>query len=260
MAWIDTGTISLRYEDVGEGAVTLLLIHEMGGTLESWDYLVPLLRSSYRIVRYDCRGAGLSEKVRGDITMAELGADAMGLLDAIGVEGPVVPAGVAVGGAIALYLASRYPQRIRKAVAMSPATGIPAERRQAVMNRADLLLREGVRAIIDDGLARGYPPPLRTDAQRFARTRAQRIASDPVGFAATMRMLATLDMEEDLARIACPVLFLAGTHDGDRPPAGVVALSARIRDVSVKELPSGHYMAIQTPELVAAEIRAFIDH
>jgi 3-oxoadipate enol-lactonase len=111
---------------------------------------------------------------------------------------------------------------------------------------------------VDGGLARGYPAPLRRDQERFARTRAQRIAAEPIGFAATMRMLAALDMREDLARIACPTLLLAGSYDEDRPPAGVMAVAKLIKDASVKVLETGHFMAIQTPELVAAEIHAFL--
>jgi 3-oxoadipate enol-lactonase len=259
MSWIDLSGTSLRYEDEGRGPTTLLLIHEMGGTLESWDYLVPLLSASFRVIRYDCRGTGLSEKARS-LTMTDLGGDAVRLLDALGVDTPVVPIGVAVGGALALHLAANYPQRVQRAIAGSPATGIPAERRQALLERADLLERDGVRAIIDSGLDRGYPPPLRGDQARFARTRAQRIGADPVGFAATMRMLAYLDMHDDLARIACPILLIAGSHDGDRPPAGVAAVAAQIKGATVKVLETGHYMAIQTPELVAAEIQAFAGH
>lgn len=258
MCWIDVGGLAQRYEIVGAGPITLLLIHEMGGTLESWDYLVPLLSPSFRVVRYDCRGAGLSEKVRGTMTMPDLGADAVRLLDAVGVAEPVVPIGCAVGGAIALHLAAKYPRRVERAIALSPATGVPAERRQAVLERADLLERDGVRAMVDGGLDRGYPPPLRGDQARFARTRAQRIAADPYGFAAAMRMLADLDMRDDLARIACPVLLIAGALDGDRPPPGVAAVAAQIKDARMTVLESGHYMAIQTPELVAAEIRAFL--
>jgi 3-oxoadipate enol-lactonase len=259
MAWIDVGETVLRYELAGAGTTTLLLIHEMGGTLESWDYLLPLLAPHYRIVRYDLRGAGMSEKPRQILSMNDLGRDAVALLDAVGVTEPVSPVGCAVGGAVALHLASRYPLRFGAAVAMSPATGVSAERRQTVNARADRLEHEGTRAIVEDGLARGYPPPLRGDAERFARTRAQRLSADPFAFAAMMRMLANLDMRPDLERITRPVLLLAGSFDQDRPPEGVAALGKLISTATVRVLEAGHFMAIQRPDLVAAEIDAFLD-
>ena len=76
--------------------------------------------------------------------------------------------------------------------------------------------------------------------------------------AATFRMLAGLDMDAALARIRAPALILAGEHDGDRPPAGVAAVARKIRDAQFKIVPSGHFMALQTPEQFTAEVEAFL--
>lgn len=258
MPWLTTSDTVLRYEVSGEGPETLLLLHEMGGLLESWDYLLPLLPPGLRVVRYDQRGAGLSEKPRGTLRMADAGRDAVALLDALGVAEPVVAIGTAVGGALALHLAAAHPQRIRGAVATSPATGVPDSARPALLERAALLEREGTRAIVDGNLAQSYPPVLRGDAERFAVARAQRLVADPVGLAATMRMLAGLDMAADLARIACPTLILAARHDLTRPPERVAPVAQAIPGAVFRVLESGHFMAIQTPELLAEEIRGFL--
>jgi pimeloyl-ACP methyl ester carboxylesterase len=259
MPWLSTPDVALRYEIAGEGSDTLLLMHEMGGTLESWDGILPLLLRRYRVLRYDQRGAGLSEKPRQPFTLADAGNDAVALLDALDVRMPVVPIGTAVGGAVALHVAAAHPGRVRAVIATSPATGVPAERRPALLERAALLEREGTRATVDPGLDRGYPPALRSDAARFAQTRAQRLGADPFGQAATMRMLAGMDMAVDLASITCPALLVAGRHDGDRPPEGVEAVASAIRGSTYRVLDSGHFMAIQTPELLAAEIFAFLN-
>lgn len=259
MPWLSTPDISLRYEVSGNGPDTLLLLHEMGGTLESWDGLLPLLLPRYRIVRYDQRGAGLSEKPRQPFAMADAGHDAAALLDALGICAPVVPVGTAIGGAVALHLAAAYPGRVRAVIATSPATGVPASARQTLLDRAALLEREGTRATVESGLDQGYPPLLRGDAERFAQTRAQRMAADPFGQAATMRMLAGLDMAADLASIACPALILAGRYDLGRPAERVAPVAKAIRGAEYRVVESGHFMAIQTPDLVAAEIHRFLD-
>ena len=64
MDWIDINGAGLRYELSGEGPKTLVLVHEMGGSLESWDQVMPMLLPGRRILRYDWRGAGMSEKAR----------------------------------------------------------------------------------------------------------------------------------------------------------------------------------------------------
>ena len=107
MDFIELDGIALRYELCGTGDRTLVLVHEMGGTLESWDDVAPRLSESRRVLRYDTRGAGLSQKVRGVLGIDTMADDIAGLLDALGIEGKVALAGIAVGGAIALHFAAR---------------------------------------------------------------------------------------------------------------------------------------------------------
>ena len=58
MNWIEVNGTSLSYELSGSGPSTLVLIHEMGGTLDSWDEVLPALNNSRQVLRYDTRGAG----------------------------------------------------------------------------------------------------------------------------------------------------------------------------------------------------------
>src|ERR1700736_4178099 len=68
MNFIEANGVSLRYAVEGSGK-PVVLIHEMGGTLESWGLLSPLLASKRGVVRYDTRGAGVSEEIRGGRTV-----------------------------------------------------------------------------------------------------------------------------------------------------------------------------------------------
>jgi pimeloyl-ACP methyl ester carboxylesterase len=258
MPWLTTHDVVLRYDLQGNAPGTLLLLHEMGGSLESWDGLLPYLLPRWRVLRYDQRGAGLSETPRRPLTISDASCDAVALLDALGIATPVVPVGTAVGGAVALHIAATHPSRVRAVVATSPATGVPEAARQALLDKAEELERLGTRAVVDAGLDLGYPPTLRDDAARFAQCRAQRLGADAQGQAATMRMLAGLDMEAELARIACPALILAGTHDLGRPPTRVEPVALTIPGAEYRVVESGHFMAIQTPALLAAELDRFL--
>ena len=60
MNFVEVNGTALRYELSGRGVSTLVLIHEMGGTLESWDLVRFHLAGKRQILRYDTRGAGLS--------------------------------------------------------------------------------------------------------------------------------------------------------------------------------------------------------
>ena len=112
MNFIEINGSGLRYELSGSGERAVALIHEMGGTLESWDGVAPLLAKHRRVLRYDMRGAGLSQKVRGTLSIDTMADDIAALLDHVGITGKVALVGVAVGGAIALHFAARHDAKL----------------------------------------------------------------------------------------------------------------------------------------------------
>ncbi len=258
MDWIEVNGAALRYELSGSGGKTLVLVHEMGGTLDSWDQVLPALLPGRRVLRYDTRGAGLSEKVRGTLTFDLMADDIAGLLDALGIGGQIALAGCAVGAGIALRFASRYHQRAACVVAMAPATGMPAERREAVLAQIVENERLGPRGVVEQSFAASYPPEVRHDAEQYRRFRARWLANDPQSQAAIYRMLVHGTVTDDLPGITCPVLMIAGTHDKLRPPAIVEPLAARMPNARFQALETGHFMAVQTPGLVAKTIGAFL--
>jgi 3-oxoadipate enol-lactonase len=256
--WIEVNGVVLRYDLQGRGANTLVLIHEMGGTIETFDGVLPELVKSRRVLRYDTRGAGLSEKVRGTLSIDTMVADLAALLDALGIDGKVALAGVAVGAAIAIRFAARHLERTAALIALGPATGMPPERLAATLAGADRAERDGMRPGMEDGLAKTYPDELRRDRGRFQSLRGQRMGNDPASYAAVYRMLAQLDMTDDFARVRCPTVVVAGTLDRLRPPAGAEAVARAIPGAKFQTLTTGHFMAAQTPDIVAAAMTKFL--
>jgi pimeloyl-ACP methyl ester carboxylesterase len=256
MPWKDVNDASLHYRLEGEGP-PLVLMHEMGGCLESWSHVVPLLRGR-RLLRYDQRGAGLSQKISGTLSMDDSVADLAALLDALGIEGKVSVAGCAVGGAVSLAFAARHPDRVAAVVAMAPATYVPPERRQGLHDLAEQLEREGVRPRALERLDHSFPPRFRGADRRLEDYLGIALANDPRSFAAVQRMLAGLDLWAELPRIACPTLILAGEADATRPPEMVAKVAAVIPGAVFRTVVSGHSMPMLTPELVAREINGFL--
>ena len=258
MPFIDINGAALRYDLSGAGEKTLVLVHEMGGTLESFDDVLGLLNRDRRVLRYDTRGAGLSEKIRGSADIDQMADDVVALLDALGIKGRVAIAGIAVGAAIAIHFAARHAGRTCALIPMGPAVGIPPERRAATLAAADKMEQGGIRPGIDTVLATTYPEVMRADKARFARVRCQRLGNDPGSQAAIYRMLADMDLSADYPNIKCPTLFLAGIHDGLRPPSVVAPLVKLIAGARFEALETAHFMSQQTPELVANRIAKFL--
>ena len=251
MDWIERNGVGLRYELSGEGPGTLVLVHEMGGTLDSWNQVLPLLRTPTKVLRFDTRGAGLSTKVRGTASIDDMTSDVAALLDVVKENSPVTIVGVAVGGAIALHFAAKYAERTRAVIAFGPAIGVSDERRPAVLSHADFVEKNGVLAIAEAELGRAYPELLRNDRERFEKYRARWLANDPGSYAAIYRMLATLNLQADLAAIRCPTYLFAGLHDALRPPEVIEPIARAIAGAQFRGIATGHYAPVHTPELVA---------
>jgi 3-oxoadipate enol-lactonase len=258
MDFIELDGVALRYELSGKGGRTLVLVHEMGGSLESWDEVVPRFAGSRRVLRYDTRGAGLSQKVRGELGLDTMAADIIALLDALGITGKVALAGVAVGGAIALHFAAMYPERTSAVVVGSPATGIAPDRRAAALERVAQIEAAGMTLAVESSMLNGYAPELRGDLRRFERFQARWLGNDPGSYAAIWRMLAAADMQDELATLRCPVLVIGGSLDRVRPPPLAEAVAKTIPGARYIEVRTGHYMAVQTPDLISDCIDDFL--
>jgi len=258
MNFIEANGVSLRYSVEGAGR-PIVLIHEMGGTMESWSLVAQILAAKRRVIRYDTRGAGFSEKIRGPLTIDTMTDDLIALLDGLGITEKVALGGTAVGGAIALHTAFRFPDRFAAVAVTSPATFMQPESRTAILARVDEFERNGVRVAFESTANNGYPEELRGDRHRFEGWRSRWLANDPASFAAVYRMLSNTDLTPELPSIKCPVLVIGGEFDRGRPPSRVEPIAKAIPGAKFKVLRTGHYAGWQTPELVATEIGAFLD-
>ena len=110
---VETGTgTSLAVEAAGQGE-TLLLIQGMSGHGAMWGAaLVDELARDFEVVTYDHRGIGESARADDPFSIADLAADAAGLLTALGHESAHVM-GISMGGMVAQELTLRAPERVR---------------------------------------------------------------------------------------------------------------------------------------------------
>jgi len=71
-------------------------------------------------------------------------------------------------------------------------------------------------------------------------------------------MLASLDMQDELTKLRCPVLVIGGSLDRVRPPASAKTTADAIPGAHYIEIPTGHFMAVQTPDLLSDCIGEFL--
>jgi 3-oxoadipate enol-lactonase len=258
MRWLEVNGVGLRYELAGSAPQTVVLVHELGGSLESWDATLPAFQRSFRTLRYDQRGFGQSEKTSGTLALADMVADIAALADALGIKTPCHVVGSALGAGIAAAFAARHPERVERLVAQSLVTKSSRTFRAQMIERANETERTGMRAQAQTSLARSYPEVLRGDRERFEQYRLRWIANDPQGFAAINRMLLDMDIDAELSAIKCPTLTIGCVHDPLRTPQTVKELAEKIPAARYVEVDSGHFMHVQSPELFTELVVPFL--
>jgi 3-oxoadipate enol-lactonase len=261
MASWHQGAVKLRYTVDGTTGPSLVLLHELGGSMDSWDGVVPTFANDFRVLRYDLRGAGQSEVPPDEYTV-ENGhlVDLLDLLKATGLKPPYHFVGAAAGSLVAVAFALKYPEQVASVTLMAAALGMTDPvRKQAFRDRSKLAIEKGMAVVTDAALNNSYPEVVRHDKARFERFRETMLKSDPRGWAYCNYALLNSNLEDRLGELKVPVQFLAGIHDSLRTPELVKELAAKVKGAQYQDVDSGHFMHVQTPALVAAKLKPWID-
>jgi pimeloyl-ACP methyl ester carboxylesterase len=255
------GGIRLGYDTAGTGP-PLLLVAGYGVDASGWRPQIDTLSDAFTVTAYDHRGIGASSPIRGPITIADLAADAAGLLKHLG-QGPALVAGASMGAAVALELALADSANVRALVLMTPA--LDSDPRLAAVLRAwrehDAPTSESrIRDMLPWLLGREH---LAHAGRREATAAAWRAMAARTP-AATLRhhadaLLAWLGTRTgDLGRIDVPALVIAGGDDALTPPAGAEDLARALPRARLEILPgAGHALGIERAADVARLVRAF---
>jgi len=233
LPWIEANGASIHYKLEGKTGPTVILLHEIGGSLDSWDGIVPELSKKTKVFRYDQRGFGLSEKVRAQYSIETLVDDLQ-----------------------ALEFQARNRAGVGSLVFCNPAPGVDPARAGALENVAALAEKDGIRGIIPLMLDKSYPPSL-SDKETYENYRGRYIANDPVGFGLAFRMMARTNMAPLLAGITCPTLVVAGRQDAIRAVLVTEGIAKQIPGAQFEIIDAGHFMPTTSPGALLALLKDF---
>src|ERR1044071_3093753 len=191
MPHIDTGLISLFFEDAGTGGTPVLLLHELGGSSESWREVVPRLAADRRVIAVDLRCAGRSEKPPGAFTLADVADDLDAFLLALVLDEPIDVIGAALGSVVGALLAIRHSARVRRLMMCAVAPDMAGATRAYVGERAEKVRVLGMRGVADTSLANSFPA---SQPEQRAAYRGIYLGNDPVAYAELSLALARLEM------------------------------------------------------------------
>jgi len=213
-------------EDGPPDGPPLLMINSLGADLSMWEPQVAALSAGHRMIRYDARGHGLSPVPPGRYGLADLGRDALALLDRLGIASADM-CGLSLGGMTAMWLAANAPERVRRLVlcCTSALFGPP----ESWARRAATVLEDGTGAVAGAVVARWLTPGYAAaHPDETARLREMIAATPAVGYAGSCAAIEEMDLRADLARIRARTLVIAGADDPATPPEHGAAIAAAI--------------------------------
>ena len=252
---ITSNGIAIHVKEQGGGDLSLVFLHYYGGSSRTWMHVVAALAARFHTVAVDHRGWGKSDAPTAGYGLADLAADAEGVIAALKLQRYVL-VGHSMGGKVAQLMASRRPVGLAGLILMAPAPPppmvMPAHTREMLAGAC--ASRDAVEAAIDTVL---------TAKKLSAADRVQVIEDSlrgaPPAKIAWPRSTNLEDIAEQVGNINVPTLVIAGELDRVEPPVRLrVEMLPRIPQAVMHVLPgTGHLSMLESPDTVAALIANF---
>lgn len=252
---------SIAYRRRPGSGDAVVLLHGVGSSSATWHRLVPLLDPDLDLVLPDYRGHGDSadgelpysvEDFVGDLERlaGELGLDRFHLI------------GFSIGAVLAQAFATAHPERLASLILLNsiadrtPAEAARALERLAVIAASDPadVARDSVRRWFTADFVAAQPEVVASEVEIVSANR-------PGPYAAAYRVLATTDLIEQAAEITAPTLLITGELDQGSTPRMSAAIAARIPGAQLVVVDGRkHYLHLEVPEIVAAQVGDFLTH
>jgi pimeloyl-ACP methyl ester carboxylesterase len=243
--------IDIAYERLGDPkAPPVLMIMGLGSQLIGWPdaFCAELTERGLHLIRFDNRDVGESSRVKTPYKLTDMAGDAVGLLDALGIERAHV-VGASMGGFIAQTIAIEHPRRVRSLTSIMSSTGdrsvgqphrdalalfgvVPPTTREAVVKRMQDVFR-----VIG---STGFPVDLEAIGDRAGRSFDR--GYDPLAVGRQgLAVVSSPDRTPGLRALAVPALVIHGSADRMVDVSGGRATAAAIPGAELVEIEGmGH--------------------
>ena len=243
----------LHFEEHGRrDGVPLILSAGLGGAGAYWSPNLAALAERHRVILYDHRGTGRSDRtLPADLTVDDMADDVIALMDGLGLDRADM-IGHAAGGVIGLSLALRYPERIRRLVGINVWSQPDPHFARCMEVRLTLLRDSGVAAFVRAQPIFLYPAPWIT--ANFARLEAEepQLIENFQGRAnleARIGALLAFDIDARVPEIRTPALVLAADDDILVPSSCSERFDRRMANGIVAQVSGGHACNVTEAEI-----------
>lgn len=250
----DVNGLQVHVQELGDSGPWVVFVHGMLiGSIASWYFsIAPLLARDRRVLMYDLRGHGLTERTPSGYGLRAMAGDLRALVERHAGGAPVSVVGHSYGAVIALRFALDHPELLDRLVVIEAP--LPILTREHVESVTGI----GLEAVVD------MMPPWQQHAFTTGGRRARRLAERGIALlrdsALVEELLAEPDLPDaELRELRRPVLLCYGSQTVQRMADTRDRLLGVLPDVRLETLEASHYMHRDAPVPLADAIRRFLD-
>lgn len=255
-----TDQTTLGYRDLDwahdDPGCPVVLLHSLGADGHMWDACLPALTRRHRVLVPDARGHGRSGPA-ATATVEQWVQDLDTILTDAG-TGPVLLAGVSMGGIQALAYAATHPDRVLALVVADSFAELETAVAQAkIAALAGQASSVPMPAVADQYIADTFRAPPPEGAQAVHRALA---GMDPTSYAAAVRACFGVNITGLLQQVKAPTRVLWGDRDTKTPRALSEQIADRVPDADLRVIPNaGHLSNVDNPAAFVAELLQLAD-
>ncbi len=245
----------MYYNVFGEGYPPLILIHGWTANHTRWHILEKKLAANFKVVHYDLRGHGLTQKGPSlEYGFSAHLLDLRGLMDSLQLPRAVI-VGHSMGGMIAQQFSLVFPERVIKLILIGTSACVAVnEKEKAKLHRVAFLFRRLFRTTL---FLKDHDKKKQPELYIDQSNPSLRVSS--VSASSNLLSIAGMDLRPRLKNLKTPTLVIASEDDKTVPFEQSKELAGLIPDCEFRQTSgSGHHIMLEQPDFTARAIEEFI--
>jgi len=240
LANVNKTTLNYRLDGPEQGPV-VMFSNSLAANLTMWDVQIPILvKAGYRVLRYDSRGHGQSAVPEGPYSIEMLAADAVGLMDILGLE-KVHFCGLSKGGMVGQILGVCYGDRLISLTLCDTAVYVTPDK--SWDERIKVVRENGMKAVVDDTIDRWFTQPGQERLPTEVEKVRQMILNTPVeGFCACCYAIQDMDQRDSIRAIQTRTLVMVGEQDFSTPVSEAEFIRDRIASSKLRVIANAAHL------------------
>lgn len=263
MGYVKVNDVNLYYEIYGEG-VPLVLIEGLAQNINMWKYQIENLKDHFKIVAFDLRGNGKSDKPISGYSVDIFADDTIGLIRELKLEKPNI-LGVSLGGFVALKILHKYGKEIDKGILVNTAYGGPNYIPPSMDVLNIMLTGGGGKTPFEKGfnsLALGFTEKFVKEKREIIEEIVNSLLENPqppYAYQGQAMAGASFNMEKEVKEIENEVLVIIGEKDKVVPKQNGINLKNSLKNSKLHIIKdAGHLCFIEKPEEFNEVVKNFL--